>query len=107
MKIINLKISIIMLFILTGLSNAYAQTSPGAGQITGKVTDEKQSPLAYATVTLLNVKDSTVLKGSLTSETGEFNYKNLVTGSYLVSITMMGYERIVKGPFYIKSDELI
>ncbi|MET4083980.1 hypothetical protein ABIB40_003953 [Pedobacter sp. UYP30] len=104
------KLSVIVfsiLLILTRLTNAQAQTGPVNGQITGKVKDEKQSPLAYATVTLLNVKDSVILKGSLTSETGEFIYKNLIPGAYLVSVTVMGYERVVKGPFYIKANELI
>ncbi|MDB5014095.1 MAG: TonB-dependent receptor [Daejeonella sp.] len=96
-----------MLFLFTGLSSSYAQTTSVNGQIAGKVTDEKQSPLAYATVTLLNAKDSSVLKGSLTSEIGKFIYSNLAPGSYLVSITNIGYEPVVKGPFHIKSEELI
>jgi hypothetical protein len=36
-------------------------------QVTGKVLDEKQKPAEFATVALLNAKDSSMVKANLTN----------------------------------------
>lgn len=61
------------------------------GKITGKVFDDKSgSAVEYATVAVLNPKDSSLVTGTVTESNGSFNVK-VNNGQYLVRITFMGY----------------
>jgi hypothetical protein len=92
-------LTVILIFVLSG---AYAQTAAGAaGEISGKVLDESQKDFPYATVSLLNSKDSTAIKGTLTTDNGSFQFKDLKAGTYMVSIYVVGYKKAFKGPFII------
>lgn len=89
---------------LFALDSAYAQSLPNAdGEISGKVLDQVQKEFPYATVSLLNSKDSTVVRGTLTTDNGNFQFKEVKPGSYLVSVYVVGYKKIFKGPFAITS----
>ncbi|MEJ5960923.1 TonB-dependent receptor [Pedobacter immunditicola] len=78
-----------------------AQTSTATGQISGKVLDEAKKAFPYATIGLLNAKDSTTVKGTLSKDNGEYEFKDLPKGNYLVSINVVGYKKVVKGPFEV------
>ena len=81
-----------MLFI-SGLTGAYAQTGkPTTGSVSGKVTDGGNSPVGYATVTLLK-PDSSVVNGDLTKDDGTFNLSPTGTGSFLLRVESMGFSR--------------
>ncbi len=85
-------------FVLFLLSNrGYAQT----GEISGKVLDEVQKAFPYVSVSLLNAKDSSSVKGTLTADNGTYEFKNLNTGNYLIAIYAVGYKKIIDGPFSI------
>lgn len=63
------------------------------GKITGKVIDKHSSDgVEYASVTLLNPKDSSMVKGvgAMTGSNGSFTL-NAPYGTYLVRVTFMGY----------------
>ncbi|MCT3833686.1 carboxypeptidase regulatory-like domain-containing protein [Elizabethkingia anophelis] len=53
-------------------------------QLTGKVINEKNTPIEFAEVLVLK-KDSTVLKSELTNEKGNF-YVQILNGSYIIQI---------------------
>ena len=93
-------IIIIAVSLLT-ISAAHAQT--GTGKLTGKVLDEKQANLSYASVSLLKAKDSTVVKGSITEDNGTYIFSNLEDGQYLVAINMIGYGKVFKGPYLVSN----
>lgn len=81
-----------MLFI-SGLTGVYAQTGkPTTGSVSGKVTDGGNSPVGYATVTLLK-NDSSVVNGDLTKDDGTFRISPTGTGSFLLRIESMGFSR--------------
>ena len=80
-----------LLLTLTGFSSM-AQTS--AGKIDGSIKDEKGQPIEAVTITLLQVKDSSRLKETVTSKTGHFTFENLPAGKYLVSASSVGYSPI-------------
>ena len=67
----------------------------GFGQnftIQGTIKDSiANTPLNSATVSLVYAKDSSLVRFSRTNEAGLFNFKNLTPGSYLVSISYVGY----------------
>ena len=62
------------------------------GKISGKVYDSKTgSPVEYATVAVLNAKDSSLVTGTVTESNGSFSMK-AAYGRYLVRLSFMGYE---------------
>jgi len=71
------------------MTNCYSQTG-----IHGAITDPKDRPLANANVLLLNAKDSSLAKGTVTTKTGEFSFSNIPTGTYFVSATFVGFKQI-------------
>jgi hypothetical protein len=91
-----------VLCLFTGVA-VFAQTGPSTGQLTGKVLDEKKANLSYASVSLLKAADSTVIKGSITEENGNYLFSGLADGQYLVAINMIGYGKILKGPYAINA----
>ena len=78
----NRILSIITIFIS---SNLFAQQSV----ITGTVTAEGE--VSGAIVTLLKSTDSSVVKTTLCETNGNYTLSNLKAGSYLLSISHVGY----------------
>lgn len=92
--------------LLIGYQFSKAQSSQKAsaeptGQITGKVLDESQKAFPYATISLLNAKDSATVKGTMSADNGSYEFSALKAGSYLVSLYVVGYKKVVKGPYTI------
>ncbi|GLU57138.1 outer membrane beta-barrel protein [Dyadobacter frigoris] len=76
------------------------------GQVTGKFVTEKDQPIPFATVLLLNPVDSSLVKGSLTSETGEFKIENIPARSYLLRFTGVGFKTWTSQIFEISNTEM-
>ncbi|MCL6524810.1 MAG: TonB-dependent receptor [Thermoflavifilum sp.] len=97
------------IFVYTILSlilswNVYAQR-PSAGnmprmaigQIYGKILDAQTGkPIEYATVTVLNPKDSSVVNGMLTRANGDFNIDHLPFGKFILKINFLGYQPLFR-----------
>ncbi|QKG80511.1 TonB-dependent receptor domain-containing protein [Tenuifilum thalassicum] len=63
------------------------------GVVTGKVVDSlDRTPVEYATVALYRQKDSSLVTGSLTDESGKFIIEKLKPGRYYAEIKFIGYE---------------
>lgn len=60
--------------------------------VSGIVHDDEGKPLPFANVLLLTSKDSTLIKGAASDESGAFQFENLNYGSYLLAATMVGYK---------------
>ncbi len=90
------KISSILL-LLTLLISSYnikatEIEAPAEPEIKGKVIDmETDGPLEYATVSLFNSQDSTLVTGVITDDKGNFSLKSK-PGKYYVVIQFIGYE---------------
>ncbi|AUD05808.1 outer membrane beta-barrel family protein [Spirosoma pollinicola] len=82
----------IILFLLWGLSfTVSAQSKPG--HISGRVLDEHQKPIEFATVALVSASvDSAFVKATYTDPTGAFAFESLNEGRYRVKITFVGYQ---------------
>ena len=101
MKIKHLLIVIILSVICT--ISTQAQTKTTTVTLKGVVTDSiTTQPMAFATVTLLSLKDSSAVFGGLTTVKGEFNIQNVRTGNYTLKIAFMGYKNILN-PLTVKS----
>lgn len=76
-------------------------------QIKGRVSDSLNAPMPYITVALLQANDSSIVKGTNTNETGEFEFKNLKRGDYLVTADAIGYVKYLSEKFLLDSTQQI
>ena len=81
-------------FIMTILSLIVMAVSMNAQTLSGKLVDEKNAPLAYANVVLLQA-DSTFVSGTISDEMGDFRILKDEKGK-LVRISSIGYTTIYK-----------
>lgn len=81
----------IIILITLGL-NAIIKVN-GQGHIKGIIEDDSGKPIAYANVLLLSASDSSVIKGSISQENGNFDFDELENTDYLLSIAMIGYKK--------------
>ncbi len=62
------------------------------GSISGIVKDELKEPVPQSDIKVLNSKDSSFVKASLSSEKGRFRITGLPLGDYIVSFSYLGYK---------------
>lgn len=67
--------------------------------ITGTVVEQSGAPLPGANVLLLQPSDSVFVKGTVTDDSGYYELNNIDPGRYLLSVTMIGFQRYVSAPF--------
>ena len=84
-------------------SPAKAQTNNAEGKISGKLLDEKKVSFPYVSVSLLKAQDSTVIKGTLTDDQGNYLFAGLKEGQYLIAYNSVGYVKSFKGPYTISN----
>ncbi len=85
-----------------GITALSAQSS-----VTGKVTDEQQQPLSYATVSLLNSRDSALVKTALTDSAGIYLFERLATGEYRLSVSFAGAQTRMGDPFSLAAGQTV
>src|SRR5690349_15935345 len=92
-KIMTKIFSLIIVFLtFSGLySKTYAQTK--AGKISGQVVDGSQKTVEAATISLLNAKDSSIVKYSVANKAGQYSFENIPAGEYIVSISALGHNK--------------
>ncbi len=95
-KIFTLAAAILL---LAGKSLAQA---PG---ITGSVTDNAGKPLQSITVSLVNAKDSSLVKTDITDSKGNFEISTNKEGSFLISYSGVGYEQQYSEAFEKKAGQ--
>ncbi|WP_037324809.1 outer membrane beta-barrel protein [Salinimicrobium terrae] len=83
--------SLFLLFFVCSFSG-FSQHSVG-----GRVLNSSRQPVAFANVILLNAQDSTsVYKGAVSSENGQFVINNIEEDSYLLKISYVGFEDLLQ-----------
>ncbi len=87
------------------LTTALFAQSPGRGKVSGEIKENNGKPLPFATVLLLKAKDSTLVKGAITSETGYYEVENVIEGRYLISANMVGFQKTYSAAFDLKAGE--
>lgn len=85
------------LFSVTALSiGVKAQQNPTV--ITGKIVSNNQ-PVESVMISLLNAKDSSKVKTTLTDKSGTYSIQYATKGKYLLLANMVGFEKSYFGPF--------
>lgn len=71
--------------------------------LTGKVTDSKQQPVAYASIALMGKDGQTLITGTISNADGLFSFRNLDSGPYILSVSFVGYKPL-RLPVDLKKD---
>lgn len=95
------KIILLCCFILPLVS--FAKVFNG-GTVKGVLLDNNKSPLPFSTVMLNNASDSSLYKGEITNDKGEFTFENVKEGSFYVRIQVIGFKTI-QGKIFSVSQE--
>ncbi len=74
------------------LAWASFQNLQAQNQITGTIQNTEGKPLAYATVLLLDAKDSSLVRGTFSTDQGGFQFDDVAAGTFLCSFAMIGFE---------------
>jgi iron complex outermembrane recepter protein len=61
-------------------------------KISGTVTDNKNNPLKAITISLLNAKDSSLVKADVTDAVGKFEITTIKAGDFLLKFSGIGHE---------------
>ena len=94
----------ISLFAFIGMAlGSMAQNTNGKISVTVKGDDQL---LENATVYLLDVKDSSLVKLSLTGKTGVAEFENILHGQYLIKATNINFEPYHSDPFTLNAKTL-
>ena len=65
-------------------------------RVTGTVLDRSsKKSIEFATVQLLNIADSAVIKTTVTDQKGKFTLDKITAGNYIVSCSFIGYEKTI------------
>jgi outer membrane receptor protein involved in Fe transport len=91
------KVSITIVLLLVNLIVLAQQNNrPGGfslGTVKGKVIDATtKQPIDYANITLFNPKDSSVVTGGISNESGVFQINDVRPGRFYAKVTFIGYK---------------
>jgi len=108
MKLITTKLIIIAALILMGSVNntLFAQNIEGQAKVSGLLQDTQGKPMDYASVSLLQAKDSSLVVGTLSTETGAYTFPHVKAGTYLVMASAVGYNKTFSQPFTVSTDNV-
>lgn len=87
MKQSQLLLACLILFFSSFTLNVFSST------LKGVVQDQNNKPISFVTVMLLNSKDSTLVKGDVTDEQGQFQFDQLSNGNYILSSSNVGFQK--------------
>lgn len=81
------------------ITSCFLMMSVFAQQVTGNVKDEQGKALSNSTVSLLNAKDSSVVKLAASNSNGSYVFNGIKAGQYIVSMSYIGYATVYSSPF--------
>ena len=97
MKNFTIKAGVIVISLFI-YQHAMAQT-----EIHGSVIDHNGKFVPNANILLLKNTDSSLVKGMFTNEEGQFSFRNIPTGIYIVTSTYTGYSPVYTSSFEVKA----
>ncbi|MDF2438448.1 MAG: TonB-dependent receptor [Bacteroidota bacterium] len=68
----------------------------------GRIVDPTNVPQPFATVLLKSGIDSSLYKGEITNDKGQFLFENLKDGDYYIQIQIVGYEKNIISPIHLE-----
>jgi hypothetical protein len=80
------------------------QTNYGQAIIKGTIKDENGNPVAYASAALLLASDSTLVRGSLSDDDGNYIIEQVKEGNYRILASYLGYDNVYSDAFELKPE---
>ncbi len=85
--------SLCVLILMVTASLSIAETPTLKGVVKGLIIDSgDNTPVEYATISIYNALDNTLVTGSITNQNGVFAIKGVKGGKYNILISFIGYE---------------
>lgn len=83
--------------------SSFAQST---GKVSGSIKDGgNQKIIDAATISLLRLKDSGLVKSAIADKEGNFAFENVREGKYLVSATSLGHTKVFSDSFSISAEQ--
>jgi hypothetical protein len=74
--------------------------------ISGLVTDNKKNRVESATVSLLNAKDSSVIKLVISDKAGKYSFEGIAYGEYFITISSVNFNSADYSQVKIRFDDI-
>lgn len=71
----------------------------------GRITDQNNQPIEFATASLLNAQTKVPVKGSVSDSTGRFFIAKVHPGEYILSVSLIGYKKYETGKIILKDNQ--
>jgi len=97
------KLSSLLPFLFLALTS-FSQ-SPETG-LKGRVVDENQEPIPFATLSLFHLTDSTMAKAGYSLEDGSFLFTHIAAGTYFLNISYVGYDTYILTPIEVENNTI-
>ncbi len=81
-------------FLFLGLLSLFSTQLQAQTSVNGTVHDGNGKPLSFASVSLLNARDSSIAKGTASDQQGTYAFENVRAGQYIMRATAVGYQKI-------------
>jgi iron complex outermembrane receptor protein len=91
----------LFLLIILCLYNVVVRAQGNHALLDGYVS-YNNAPAIAVTVYLLKRTDSSIVKFSITDNTGHFKYENITAGTYLIRATAIGFKKVISGPYILQ-----
>ncbi len=90
--------------LLTATAFALSANAQNTGKISGSIKDGgNQKVIDAATISLLQAKDSSLIKTAVTDKDGNFTFENIQDGTYLVLATSVGHSKVYSSSFELSA----
>ncbi|RZJ75703.1 MAG: hypothetical protein EOO47_19445 [Flavobacterium sp.] len=93
-----------LLMLLTCLMVCGVSFAQNIYKITGKIVDENAVPVPFAIVRVLNFPDTSLVKSVSSNQDGLYEINQLKSGSYLLSVSVVGYKAKKTERFSLNAD---
>ena len=84
----KMKNFLVLLLLILNIQFGYSQF------VSGTIMNENDNPVEFANIVLLNSSDSTLIKGTISDESGKFFLDTSVSGNKLLRISYLGYRTL-------------
>ncbi len=64
--------------------------------VTGSVKNQQQQPVTFANVVLMESDSTTVYKGAVTDEEGQYRFENILSKEYVLVVSFVGYSPAIQ-----------
>lgn len=77
-----------------------------AQKITGIIQDSKNQTQEFATVLLMKAQDTSLIKGAITDEKGQFEIEGITAGKYIVNVSIVGFKNYISPIFEVLNSDI-